>query len=563
MTADTPGALATPPLEPEIAVALEEYRTVRQEEITSMQSYVSTLRYGVTGCVVLIGVAAQQHGDRYLGWAIALALVPLVVLFSAVVWMGEYERMARAGHYVAMLEGRISSRCQSLSPPLHWESWLREGGITQSRIVGGLHRYITITGLLIAFQVASVVMGLHFYWHSHPKEKSNEWVIPVAVAINYIILVTLLGYFRSCYERLRDFTSEPEEHKSELSSRPRPAERKQKVRPRLRIRVSLYLLFGLVGLISTPWFFWPLSLWLRSWLNQVDGFPHVELIWIGLPAAIWMTVVPLLAPRGVMRELLYRRIVHDEKPTPEQSTQLAALKEAGLLSQLTEWDKDQLRVVESDALNAPAVGRHRHFAVTTDALAHEDTLPGTLAHELGHQRLQHIRPLVLSYLYMWPYLYYDDKSWGLGRGERSHGMAKLLRRPARLLFTAGSVSGWLAWVVLRLGWRTAEYDADRFACQSGNRDTLVQALERHKRPRDAKREESWQKRLQEGLASAWLRVEGPRSLGYLPIPNEHPSPERRLKRLDRWEQARYERPARDRRLHQSEAQGTAKGSVAS
>src|ERR1700749_2927660 len=102
------GSLATA-LPPGLTVLMEEYRSVREEELIAVQGQISTLRYGVAGCVVLIGFVAQQHGDRYLGWPVSFALFPLVVLFSAAIWMGEYERGARAGHYVTGLEGRINA----------------------------------------------------------------------------------------------------------------------------------------------------------------------------------------------------------------------------------------------------------------------------------------------------------------------------------------------------------------------------------------------------------------------------------------------------------------------
>jgi Zn-dependent protease with chaperone function len=93
-----------------------------------------------------------------------------------------------------------------------------------------------------------------------------------------------------------------------------------------------------------------------------------------------------------------------------------------------------------------------------------------------------------------------------------------------------ALPGWLAWVVLRLGWRTAEYDADRFACVSGHGDTLTAALHRHKEIWEKRQPERWRDRLGKGRE----RPPQGRGLGYLPVPNEHPTPERRLERLEEW-----------------------------
>ncbi len=278
-------------LQPDVELAVKEYDSVRQEELIGMQSQVSTLRYGITGCVVLFGIAAQQHADKYLGWIIALTLLPLVILFSAVIWMGEYERMARAGRYIALLEERINDRVDGVWRPLQWESWLREGGNSQSRLIGGHHRYLTIVCVFVGLQIAAVTMGLHFYWHKHAAHPSRHWLIPAAVAINLTILLTLLGYFRSSYERLRDFTADPEE-------------RGRRVRARFRIRVRLYSTLPAVGFISAPIYSWPLGLYVVHLLNNGIGDGKIGWYWSVVPTLIWMILVPLLASRSVMRELL-------------------------------------------------------------------------------------------------------------------------------------------------------------------------------------------------------------------------------------------------------------------
>jgi Zn-dependent protease with chaperone function len=516
-----------PTLPAAVQLLLNEYATVRQEGLAAMTSQISTLRYGISGIVVLIGVAVQQHNDEYLGWAITLALVPLVVLFSAVIWMGEYERMGRAGLYVARLEAKINRHLVGGGwTPMEWERWLREGGLTQSRVVGGLHRYLTIAGVFIGFQAASVVMGLHFYWHKHSHDVSAHWLIPLAVAINVGILVTLLGYFRSSYEQLRNFTVDPQEGK--------PA-----VRQRLRMRLRLYGLLVAVGFVSAPIYSWPLGVLVVGWLNQDGWLGHVPAYWIGLPVVIWMVLVPLLASRAVMHELLAKRIQHEEELDDDQ---LEVLGRAGALSQLTDYERGRVHILSSKALNAPSIGRNKNVGLTTDALANEATLPGTLAHELGHRRLHHLHPLALSYLYLWPYMYYDDEVCRLASGENHSKGRGRLNSSARVIWSVAALPGWLAWVVLRSGWRTAEYDADRFACQSGDSETLKLALIRHKGLREVGRPKEWRGRLRAAWEGAKARTEQGRSLGYLPVPNEHPSPERRLARIKRWEWSRSTAP---------------------
>jgi Zn-dependent protease with chaperone function len=110
----------------------------------------------------------------------------------------------------------------------------------------------------------------------------------------------------------------------------------------------------------------------------------------------------------------------------------------------------------------------------------------------------------------------------------------------RVLFTIASLPGWLAWVVLRYAWRTAEYDADRFAVRAGHGAPLRRALDKHEAIRLGRRPSRWQDRVAKGLER--LSVEQGRSLGLLPVPNEHPIPRRRIARPKRWEWSRRTRP---------------------
>jgi Zn-dependent protease with chaperone function len=314
------------------------------------------------------------------------------------------------------------------------------------------------------------------------------------------------------------------------------------VRPRFRIRIRLYGILGAVAFISAPIWSWPAGILVLDALNHGVGNGQIDWYWSVVPTVIWIVLVPLLASRAVMHELLAERTLPEHLLSTEERKRIEA---DGLLELLTEWERGRLRVVESDGLNAASIGRRKSVTVTSDALEDPRTFQGPLAHEVGHHRLQHLHPLALSYLYLWPYLYYDDEvlrridEAGEGRVARVLGMV------GRALFTVASLPGWLAWVLLRYAWRTAEYDADRFAVRAGHGAPLRQALDRHEAIRLKRRPARWRERVARGLER--LSVEQGRSLGFLPVPNEHPIPKRRIARLERWEWSRRRRPlARDR-----------------
>lgn len=133
-----------------VAVALEEYKSLRQETLAAVERQHSILRFGFAGVGALIGFGTQILDDKLLAALLFLLLTPTAIVFIVVLWLGEIERMERAGAYIAGLE-RIVSRCFPNSDvgPLRWETWLREEGQRASPRLSGSHlAYFALFGLL-------------------------------------------------------------------------------------------------------------------------------------------------------------------------------------------------------------------------------------------------------------------------------------------------------------------------------------------------------------------------------------------------------------------------------
>src|SRR4051794_13024596 len=94
-----------------LQVTLEEYRTLRHESVESIRNQHQVLVYGFA-LIGLLSAASSQV------WA-TNALIPSLIFLFAVpslascftfVWLGEVERMMRAGYHVAGLEEAINRR---------------------------------------------------------------------------------------------------------------------------------------------------------------------------------------------------------------------------------------------------------------------------------------------------------------------------------------------------------------------------------------------------------------------------------------------------------------------
>jgi hypothetical protein len=470
--------------------ALEEYRSIRAESMAALQSHLATLRYGLAGIVVLIGLALREHKEP-LGWGIALTIVPILVLFVAIMWMGEYERMARAGRYLADFEARINGPFDDRGEeaPMKWENWLRNKGPEKSHQAGARHRYFFIYLIFFVMEILTLVIGWHSLleyldktvWHAHVHSRPNEenrWLIPFFVSVNVAMAVIVAAYFRSSFERLREYATAP----GELD---RP------VRRRLRVRAWLWISLLLVALASLPWPVW--AVWICA---VVWHIPNFLLYGSTGFAFLWIVGIPLMAPESIVRPLLEKFVMRTRELTPgEQDTIKEALDakadpgedKASVESYL---DKDvtggeftltmrddeiaHIEVVDAIEPNASAVAREG-VTVTCWACLDTDRCRPLLTHEIAHHRLKHLRVLALMHLYLWPYLYCANKRqlpkvvW---RGPRQKKLREAL---LPIVWTFG-FTGWCTLRVLRVTGRVVEHDADRYVCNCGLGDQLLEVL---------------------------------------------------------------------------------------
>jgi len=141
-----------------IEVALEEYKTLRQEILQSMQAQQAIVNYGLAVVGVLLGVAFNSWQQTVPATVLLLAFVPIVCYLVLFVWLGEIARMMRAGQYLKQLEEKISSKFPNESPPLAWENYLREP-VARAGTPQMVWNYIAVVGLFLLAAIVAVVVG--------------------------------------------------------------------------------------------------------------------------------------------------------------------------------------------------------------------------------------------------------------------------------------------------------------------------------------------------------------------------------------------------------------------
>jgi len=113
-------------LSPQVAVALEEYRALREEIIASlgMQQTVLSFSTLALGGLALAGFhELAPSGNSPLALLIFLLVLPLVSYVSLFIWLGEFARTTRAGSFLSGLEQRINGWVGAET--LTWERYLR------------------------------------------------------------------------------------------------------------------------------------------------------------------------------------------------------------------------------------------------------------------------------------------------------------------------------------------------------------------------------------------------------------------------------------------------------
>lgn len=151
-----------------VEIALEEYKSLRQESLMALERQHTVLRFGIGLVGVLIGIGLQLQDEEVLATVLLLLFVPVLIVFTVILWMGEVERMVRAGTYLAKLERKVNQAEGSGTDPLGWEQYLRaEGEATTPRLRSGYHAIFVIFVLLV---LASLVIG--FY-----NAASEDWAV--------------------------------------------------------------------------------------------------------------------------------------------------------------------------------------------------------------------------------------------------------------------------------------------------------------------------------------------------------------------------------------------------
>jgi len=171
-------------------ILLKEYETLRHEILAAMNSRNSILSFGLAtiGAIFTASLATQTDSTPSLLTSLILELaVPAISIFVLFMWLGEYQRMQRAGKFLVGLEKRINDIASKSKALLTWETSLRE----KQRHMR--YPYNTTVLLLVLISVLSQLIGFATMEISSPMFQTTLIILGILIhlAIYFYIVLSM------------------------------------------------------------------------------------------------------------------------------------------------------------------------------------------------------------------------------------------------------------------------------------------------------------------------------------------------------------------------------------
>ena len=163
-----------------IELLIKEYDTLRDESLGSMSHRSQIVSFGLASLCLLLGTlfgSSIVAGSSFLRLALAGIGIPALSIGVLLLWLGEVERMVRAGNCLAQLEILINAEVLGTEaesrPALQFETWLRSPGV-QMR-----YPYVVVPTLFLGAAVGAPLLTL---FADPPIDLSANAITPIACA---------------------------------------------------------------------------------------------------------------------------------------------------------------------------------------------------------------------------------------------------------------------------------------------------------------------------------------------------------------------------------------------
>lgn len=176
-----------------ISIAMEEYKTLRTESLESMKGQQATLKVGTATVGVLAASAFSLWDKTLLPDFIFMVFLPVICYLILVIWIGEVQRMMRAGKFISTIEKKINDNfILKDNNVLSWENWLRiesaKGNTNQMKL-----NYFAILALFLFVSLISIGIGDYRIFYKIPF----WWLLIINVVEIVIFTITFFYLMRT------------------------------------------------------------------------------------------------------------------------------------------------------------------------------------------------------------------------------------------------------------------------------------------------------------------------------------------------------------------------------
>jgi hypothetical protein len=180
-------------------IALEEYKALRAEILTTMQTQQSTLTIGTAALGVIAAGAFNLWKEAFVATILFLFVAPFLSKLVLTIWIGEVTRMMRAGRYLHEFETAVHREMPEFPDwVMKWETRLREADPASPITRWERHyewNYLAIILMYWSIGVASIVLGAWRAAHGG-LDWSDQTIVSVALLTAAASLVGLVLILR-------------------------------------------------------------------------------------------------------------------------------------------------------------------------------------------------------------------------------------------------------------------------------------------------------------------------------------------------------------------------------
>ncbi len=143
-----------------LSLVIEEYKTAREESLDADNNAQSILKFGIAIIGVVISLGFNFWDKNPIPDFIFLVFNPILCYLILTMWIGEFARRIRVGHFIIEeVEKKVNRRFKkNLQPALILETWLRTPDEEGKTRMFKWNRYATIA-LLLVTAIGSIAIG--------------------------------------------------------------------------------------------------------------------------------------------------------------------------------------------------------------------------------------------------------------------------------------------------------------------------------------------------------------------------------------------------------------------